>query len=186
MTDSPSPETSPAATPDTDSLLSAAPTPAATAPDAVKSDTEPSAEVKYEFKDVPEGYDTKELTEFAKANKLSPESAQALLSREAASNKATQASLDKIMKEDWVNEIKNDKAIGGQKLEESKATARRAVDTLPPDVQKAIFDAGLGNHPALFRAFHAIGTRMREDKIERDRSTDSSAAKSVGEQFYSK
>jgi len=150
----------PAATPTTEPTEKAAPEPV------------------YEFKDAPEGYDTKALEAFAKEHKLSPETAQKVLEREAGAQKSLveklQADFQEMATKRWVDELKADPVIGGKNWDASVAQARRANDLLSPETRKSISEANLSNNPILFRALLDIGAKLKEDSFVRG---DSAAKK---------
>lgn len=108
------------------------------------------------------------LTLFADA-RLSQEQAQKFvdlaLGRElAAAQKHTQAFQE--LQERWVGEVKADPAIGGKRLPANLALAARAVDRLGgAPLREALDLTGAGNHPALVKAFVAIGRLLSEDRF---------------------
>ena len=127
----------------------------------------PPAEVKYEFK-APEGveFDKDRLTKFtelAKTHKLSPEAAQAVVDLEA---ERVQAHLD--LRKQWVDQVKGDKELGGDKLTENLATAQKAFSLLPEgeaaELKSLLNLSGFGDHPSVVRWMHAVGKMLSEDK----------------------
>jgi hypothetical protein len=68
--------------------------------------------------------------------------------------------------EQWANEVRQDPDIGGDKLDENLATARKALDTFASEgFQKLLDQTGLGNHPDVVKTFHAIGQKVSEDNL---------------------
>lgn len=66
----------------------------------------------------------------------------------------------------WAETLKKDPDVGGEKYAASVEQARRAVHKFGgPELAKAIDAMGLGNHPALFKAFAKVGAAMAEDRI---------------------
>lgn len=155
---------------------------------AAKAGEGKAEEVAYEFK-TPEGVTLDqarldEFTAFAKDRKLSPADAQALV------DMAVKADADRTAKfidqtKAWGAEVAADKALGGDKLPESKATAMRAIDLGPPELKTFLNDTGLGNHPVLFKWAHAIGKAMSED-THRAGSTAPAPAGSIADRLYGK
>lgn len=136
---------------------------------AKKDGTTVDAEVKYDFK-LPDGVepDQKSLDEFtkvAKELKLSPESAQKLVDLRSA---AVQAAKDQHIATvaGWADEVKADKELGGDKLPESLAIAKKAIDLGPPELKALLEESGLGNHPAVFRWAHSVGKALSEDTFK--------------------
>ena len=79
---------------------------------------------------------------------------------------AQQAQALEAQKTTWYNETKADAEIGGDKFDVSMAAAARAVKQFVPDELKALFDqTGIGNHPALVKAFVKIGGMLKEDGV---------------------
>ena len=134
--------------------------------DATKTE---EAEVKYEFK-MPEGVEADEktlaeFTKFAKELKLTPESAQKLVDlRSAAIVAANEAHTARV--EGWAEEVKADKVLGGDKLTESLAIAKKAIDLGPPELKGLLDSTGLGSHPAVFKWAHAVGKALSEDTFK--------------------
>lgn len=134
--------------------------------------TEPpaaEAEVKYEFK-LPDGVepDQKSLDEFtkvAKELKLSPENAQKLVDLRSAAVQAAKDQHTATVK-GWADEVKADKDLGGDKLPESLAIAKKAIDLGPPELKALLEESGLGNHPAVFKWAHSVGKALSEDTFK--------------------
>jgi hypothetical protein len=103
--------------------------------------------------------DVNEVKEFAKANKLSQESAQKLLDERSKimSKVAEKSNADfKAKTESWLNEIKQIKTFD----EDLKATQQVLADYFDPEFKKMLNESGLGNHPALFKGFAKLGKAM--------------------------
>ena len=59
---------------------------------------------------------------------------------------------------DLVAQVKADKEIGGDKLTENLAIADKAVTAYgSPELRKLFNESGLGDHPAVIRAFYKMG-----------------------------
>lgn len=154
----------------TDSLATAgvAPTtnPEASAPQD-KQTTDPVVPESYELK-MPEGVEldkdaADEFTAIAKELKLDQSNAQKLADIGA---KMAQRRVEQHAKlvETWVDSVKSDKDIGGDKLEENLGIARKALDTFGTPALKEVLNAsGLGNHPEVIRAFLKAGKAISED-----------------------
>lgn len=115
----------------------------------------------------PEGFEFDEarLTEFkgvAKELKLPGEAAQKLVDLVSKHEKARFDAYAKQVN-DWHEAVKADKELGGEKLQESAATARKALDLGPPELKEFLNTSGLGNHPLMFRWAHAVGKALSED-----------------------
>jgi hypothetical protein len=163
---------------------------AATAPD------------KYEFK-APDGapFDAETIGAFSEVAKelgLSQEAAQKVLDRVApklaAQNaKALQQAMTSTTAE-WVKAIQADSEIGGEKLNENLAVAKRGVERFaspelrallgPYHAQKNPRGMGLGNHPAVVKLFHAVGKAISEDKFVPGERQPSKADRSLADSLY--
>lgn len=141
--------TKPQATPVTDTF---------TAPEGVELDKSATAELVAIFND----------------EKLSPqERAQKLVDLElkrqndqVAQHAATVAT--------WVDAVRADKDIGGEKLAENLAVAKKALALAPPDVLpelKQLLDvSGFGNHLAFVKWMHAVGKQLSEPRLAQGRT----------------
>lgn len=66
----------------------------------------------------------------------------------------------------WVETIKADKEIGGDKFGENMAVARSALDAFgTPELKDVLNATGFGNHPAIIRAFYKIGKAISDDGL---------------------
>lgn len=138
--------------------------------------TEPApAEIKYDLK-IPEkapltAEDVTAVTEFAKANKMSAEVAQAVLNERAklVENfqkgvvKAQETGFQKLWT-DWTLETKADKDFGGDKLPESQKSVQRFISRYAdPDFAAELAKSPFGNHRGFFRMLARAGMAMAED-----------------------
>ena len=159
----------------------------AAATDATKTgETKPEGEVTYEFK-MPEGVEADEktladFTKFAKELKLSPESAQKLVDLRSAAVVAAKEQHAATVK-GWADAVKADKELGGDKLAENLAVAKKAIDLGPPELKELLEASGLGNHPAVFKWAHAIGKALSEDTFKAAANVDA-GTKSTASVLY--
>lgn len=126
----------------------------------------------YEFK-APEGMtlDEKAVETFSpmlKELNLSQEAAQKLMdsyaSFQAAKAQEMMAAIT-IQREAWVSEAKADKEIGGQAFDSNLKAGKAFVGKFgSPELIKVLNDTGLGDHPAVIKAFVKAGLAMSEDK----------------------
>lgn len=156
--------------------LEAQPTPQETQPEqqaeAKEGDKTPEgAPDKYEpFKPV-EGnaYDDAVIeaySEVAKELNLSQDNAQKLLDKVAPVMQARQLERIEAVKAEWAESAKADKEFGGDKLNESLATAKKALDSFAsPEFKEFLGQSGLGNHPEMIRLLVKAGQQISEDKF---------------------
>lgn len=117
---------------------------------------------------------------------LSQDLAQKVFERElSAVRKNVETSRDRWAKQtqQWAEAVKTDKEIGGDKLKATIDVAKRALahaDDEKGTLRQLLEETGLGNHPAVIRAFHKLGRDMGEDdfagKKEQGQGTDEEAA----------
>lgn len=70
--------------------------------------------------------------------------------------------------EEWINATRTDKEIGGDKLQETLATAKKALDAFgTPELTELLNGSGFGNHPEVIRLFAKIGKSVSEDGFVR-------------------
>lgn len=162
-----------------------------TSVDDVKSDA-PEAETKvdapevvYEFK-APDGVelakdDTEAFVALAKEAKLPADMAQKIVDlavkREVARGEAFVAQV-----KGWEDAVKTDKELGGDKLPETLATARKAIDLGPPELKDLLSSTKMGSHPAVVKWAYAVGKALSEDRFvpgSPSPSSDASTAKSL-------
>lgn len=144
--------------------------------DAGKADGAKADEpIAYEFK-APEGMelDSASLGEFkaiAAELKLPAEAAQKMvdiaIKREQARAEAFAAQVN-----EWGEQVKADKEVGGAKLDENLGVARKAIDQFgTPELKSLLDSTGMGNHPEVVKLMVRIGRAISEDKIVRGESS---------------
>lgn len=147
------------------------------------------AEIVYEFK-APEGMtldkaQVDEFTSIAKELKLPADKAQAVVDL-AIKAEIQRAEAFEAQKAAWADEIANDKELGGDKLDQTLATAKKVYSLLPAEEAesfKAMLNAsGYGNHPSMVRLLHAVGKALSEDKFVSGTSAPANA--SPAKSFY--
>ena len=142
-----------------------------TLPEGVEIDTEALAEAK---------------TLFA-GEKLPQETAQKMVDLYAAKVKQygeAQSARWVQLQQKWVGEFKSDAEIGGDKLNESVAAAKRAMDKFgTPGLREALAMTGAGNHPEVIRFVARVGKATSEDSLV-VASGPSGGTKSTAEVFY--
>lgn len=138
------------------------------AEDASKAKPEGAPE-KYEFK-LPEGQvmDAGVQAQFeavARELNMPQEAAQKLLETMSPKIQEAQAAQMIKVREGWVAEMKADKDLGGSKLDENLAVAKKAMDTLAtPGFKTFLNESGLGDHPEMVRLLVKAGRAISEDK----------------------
>ena len=140
--------------------------------DAGTQDTKPTEPV------VPESYDLKmpegieldkasadEFTTIAKELKLDQATAQKLADV-AAKQAQRQVENHAKLVQSWTEQVKTDKEIGGDNLEQNLGVARKALEAFgTPELKDVLNASGLGNHPEVIRAFYKAGKAISEDKF---------------------
>lgn len=138
---------------------------------------------QYEFK-FEEGVeiDTEALQEFeafAKEKGLDQESAQAIVDfgpKLMARFAAKQAEAAERATNEWAEQTRNDKDLGGERLGENLSVAKKAVDAFASPELKAMLGkyhptenpkgTGLGNHPEVIRMLYKVGQAISEDTFK--------------------
>lgn len=143
-----------------------------TSPEAGTQDTkttEPVVPESYDLK-MPEGVQldsaaAEEFTAIAKELKLDQGAAQKLA--DIGAKMATrQAEAHTQMIETWTEQVKTDKEIGGDKLDENLGIARKAIDTFgSPELKTLLNSSGLGNHPEIVKLAYRVGKAISEDRF---------------------
>ncbi len=97
---------------------------------------------------------------------------------------AQQAALE-VQKTTWLEAVKADKELGGDKMAENLAVALRAVNAFVSPELKALLDStGLGNHPDMVRAFYKAGKLISEDSLLPGGTKPAGAGRSVAQALY--
>lgn len=122
---------------------------------------------KYEFQ-MPEGVEldtvaASELSVVAKELGLTQEQA-GKVAQVGAQMALRRQQEQRELVEQWVSEVKADKEIGGEKLNENLAIARKTIDTFGSTELRDFLNAsGFGNNIHLIRFAHKIGKAISED-----------------------
>jgi hypothetical protein len=68
--------------------------------------------------------------------------------------------------ETWTEQVKTDKEIGGDKLDQNLGIARKAIDTFgSPELKALLNSTGLGNHPEVVKLAFKVGKAISEDRF---------------------
>ena len=148
----------------------AAPAPANAAAGA--QDPKPTETVTPESYDLkmPEGVEldsagASEFTAIAKELKLDQAAAQKLADVGAKMAQRQVEAHAKLV-ETWTEQVKTDKEIGGDRLEENLGIARKAIDTFgSPELKALLNSTGLGNHPEVVKLAYKVGKAISEDRF---------------------
>ncbi len=85
----------------------------------------------------------------------------------------------------WLEELRNDKDIGGDHFNRNVELAKRFVTRFfPDDVKMALDETGLGNHPGLVRGFVRAAQAMAEDELIITRYSPKAKQKTAEEILY--
>ena len=143
--------------------------------DGDKSDEKDSKEVpeKYEFEVDDDEPITDEhldkIAQYAKEQGLSQEAAQKMVDMQSESLKAydeAKTAEFEAAKENWFEEAKTDKEIGGDEFAKNAELAKRVVQKFGTEkFADDLNTLGFGNHPELLRIFTRIGRAMSEDTL---------------------
>lgn len=142
---------------------------ASTTPPADLKANEPKVPESYEYA-MPEGIEldkaaADEFSAIAKELKLDQATAQRVADVGAKMAQRQTEAHTKLV-ESWVEQVKTDPEIGGDKLGENLAVARKAMDTFgTPELKDVLNSTGMGNHPAVIKAFYKAGKAISEDKF---------------------
>lgn len=139
-----------------------------------------AGEPVYEF-EMPEGIDldkeaADQFVALAKEAKLPPDVAKKIVDLEVGRlQRAIEAHTKTV--ESWVEAVKADKEIGGEKFDQNIAAVRRVVDSFgDADLKAVLNQTGLGSHPALVKFAWRISKALSEDSF----GTQAGGVKSSG------
>lgn len=125
---------------------------------------------KYEW-DLGEGVEVSEEL----AGEFEPIARELNLTNDQA-NKLASEMLPKVQKQmsdqwakqvdEWRQQAESDEEFGGAKLEGTMKEARKALDHHgSKELTELLDQTGIGNHPALIRAFASMGRSLKEDQL---------------------
>lgn len=123
----------------------------------------------YEAFKLPEGVQMddagiKSFTEFAKSMDLSQEAAQTFIEKLGPAMQARQQAVIETTRAGWLESLKSDKDIGGDKFDETLQLADRGLKAVGSEaLNKLLTESGLNKHPEIVRAFVKVGKEVSED-----------------------
>lgn len=180
-------ESAPATSTDTSAPASATPaqttdaTPAQTTPtaDTPASTTTEDKPADAKPQGAPEAYDLKApegaamddagiaaFAEFAKGQNLTQEAAQSMLTTLAPAMAKRAQDQAAAIHAQWLADTKADKEIGGDKLDENLAVAKKARDAFATEGFRDFLEqTKLGDHPEMVRFLNRVGKAMSEDSL---------------------
>lgn len=119
----------------------------------------------------PEGkaFDAAVIEQFsamAKELNLSQDKAQLVLDKMAPVIAQRQAEQIEAVRNQWADDTRADKEIGGDRLPETLSVARKAIEsTATPELRKLLDESGFGNHPEVIRHFYKVGKAISQDSV---------------------
>jgi hypothetical protein len=128
----------------------------------------PAASESYTFT-VPEGVNVDDsvlqaYSQTASELKLPSEAAQKLLDAVSPVIQQRQQEAIESIRTQWADEVRADKELGGDRLDATLATARKALDAFgSPQLLELLDQTGLGNNREVIRAFYLAGKAISED-----------------------
>jgi hypothetical protein len=147
-----------------------------------------STEDDYEFT-LPDGFTaneelTGELKALAKENGLSKEVAQKFADL-GVKMQQQQAEAWQTQVNQWAEQVKADKDLGGEKFEENVALAKKALDKFGgPALKELLEETGFGNHPLIVKAFYNIGKSVSNDTLVVSNGSSMGDAKSTANVLF--
>ena len=109
----------------------------------------------------------KSFAPVAKELNLTQDQAQKLVTLQSEHVLALQKQADEQYaqtQKQWVDELKSDKELGGDKFDASLEVAKRPITKFGDDAFRSVLEeSGLGNNPAVFKFMHKLGVAMGED-----------------------
>lgn len=144
-------------------------TPAEAKPQETKPEQTAAIELKLPKDSLLPADAVKAVADFAKANGLKPDAAQALLENQSAAVAAHQARLEAQHREQvqaWDKSLTKDKDIGGDAIKANLEMGRRALEKYgSPELIEALRSTGYNSFPPLVKFMVQIGKAMGEDRI---------------------
>lgn len=198
-TPAPAPDPSPDSPPPTPEVAPAAPSllggEAAPAPAEAEKPAEAPAALDLAALTLPENFVIpeevgKEFTELAGKHGLKTEAAQELVNLYAAQLQKQANSSSELyerMNTEWVDSIRADKEVGGEKLDGNLAKIGKLLGDskfVDPGFKEALNLTGAGNHPAVFRTMLKIADALSEGAPVGGTPSAQSRPGSIAEAMY--
>ena len=106
------------------------------------------------------------FSEVARELNLTQDAAQQMLDRVAPAIAHQQQAAIQAVNEQWVSQVKADKEIGGDRLQQNLAIAKKARDAFGTDGLRTLLnESRIGNHPEMIRFFVRAGQAISEDSF---------------------
>ena len=127
-----------------------------------------SEEVVYDEFTLPEGVvlDDETLSSAAELFKeagLTKEQAQKFVDLQVAANQKAEDK-NATIRQEWSDKSKSDKEYGGDKFNESIASANQALEKFgTPEFKDMLNETGVGDHPEMIRLLKRVGDLTKED-----------------------
>jgi hypothetical protein len=123
----------------------------------------------YEDFKLPEGVQMdeaglKSFSEFAKSMDLTQDAAQTFIEKLGPAMQARQTAVIETTRAGWLESLKTDKELGGDKFDETLQLADRGLKAVGSEaLNKLLTESGLNKHPEIVRAFVKVGKEVSED-----------------------
>ena len=132
--------------------------------------------------------DVDEIAATARERGLSQDEAAAMLAergKTAAAFEARAVEQFKAERGKWVEQVKNDPEIGGEKLAETQRLAMLAIERFyPQELRDYLRASGFGDHPYMVRLARSIGEAMSEDQPGKGGGIGGGGKKAPGDVLY--
>lgn len=170
--------------------------------EAVAEEAAPGAPEAYADFTLPEGYELDgdvagEFRDFAKEANLPQDKAQAAVDLAVKLQEKTRQAGETLFEqndgvishpqyvEKWIERAKADPEIGGDKLGDTLATAKRALAAYgSPALTELLNKTGFGNHPEFIRAFAKAGKGVSEDSVVTGGGTVATPHRTLAQKIY--
>lgn len=158
--------------------------------DGKDKDAEEITPESYGEFDIPDGMPINqplldEFKQFAATNKMSKETAQAIVSLKVKEVQEQHAAFQEQRKA-WVGELKADPDFGGKGFDSNVKTATLALRQFDTDgsALKVLQATGLDNHPAIVKMLHRVGVGVADDKVHTTHDRGGKPEKPLGEALF--
>jgi hypothetical protein len=127
------------------------------------------------------------FSEVARELDLSQDAAQHMLNRVAPAIARQQQAALQAVNAQWVSQVKADHEIGGDRLQQNLAIAKKARDAFGTDGLRTLLnESRIGNHPEMIRFFVRAGQAISEDSFVPGGTRPPSGGKDAATVLYGK